>query len=259
MLVKLTLLIFVIAIVLGFAGGLVDNSFGMGYGIISMVLILLDFSLLVIVPTLLLSQATTGLTGALFHYLYKNFDFKTKESTERRVFVLFTILGTIGSLIAIFLVFTVPENIVMTYIGMMMIGIGLLVLFNIKMNDSLLNFFLIGTLAGFNKAISGGGYGPLITSGQILSGTEIRKAVGVTQLSESLLSILGFILYSIFNNFSQVILTIQLAIIMVISGVISAPLGSYLARKLKDKTAKAMVGILSISLGIMGLVKLMLL
>ena len=53
----------------------------------------------------------------------------------------------------------------------------------------------LGTLAAFNKGISGGGYGPLVTAGQVLSGIRGRNAVGITSLAEGVTSIVGFGIY----------------------------------------------------------------
>ena len=52
-----------------------------------------------------------------------------------------------------------------------------------------------GTIASFNKGMSGGGYGPIVTVGQILSGVEGKSAVGITSLAEGLTCLVGVITY----------------------------------------------------------------
>jgi uncharacterized membrane protein YfcA len=145
------------------------------------------------------------------------------------------------------------------YIGFMMVFVGAIVLFKIRFDGGWHKLYAVSIIAGFNKAISGGGYGPLVTSGQLMSGGSVRSSVGVTQFSESTISILGFLLYFIFHNFVQIWLTIQLAIIMVFSGMFSAPLGAIIARKLDEEIARKTVPILAITLGIITLFRIFLL
>ena len=230
----------VLAIFLGFLGGLFDNSFGMGYGLLSPIFVFIGFDILVVVPTLLLSQAITGFSGTIFHSLNKNVNFGSKETRESRIYYL-------------------PDLFLLLYIGLMMIIIGIIVLFKINFGGSWNKLYAISVIAGFNKAISGGGYGPLVTSGQLMAGGEVRNSVGVTQFSESTISILAFLLYFVFNDFAQIMLTFQLAIIMVFSGMFSAPIGAMIARKLDESVARKVVAWLSISIGIITLLRILLL
>ena len=90
-----------------------------------------------------------------------------------------------------------------------------------------------------------------------MSGSEVKHSVGVTQFSESTISALGFLLYVVLNDFSQIILTFQLAIIMVISGMISAPVGAMVARKLREDVARITVAVLSMTLGTISLLRIL--
>ncbi|TFG08680.1 MAG: sulfite exporter TauE/SafE family protein [Promethearchaeota archaeon] len=248
----------IIVLILGFIGGLFDNSFGMGYGLLTPIFIILGFNLLVIVPTLLLAQAMTGFSGTIFHSLNKNIDFRSRKNRETKIYFLFTITGIIGTVLAVIFAVTFSELFMLIYIGSMMIVVGFIVLLKIRLNGSWHSLYVISIIAGFNKAISGGGYGPLVTNGQLMSGSEVRESVGVTQFSESTISIIGFLLYFILNDFIQIMLTIQLAIIMVLSGMFSAPIGAIIARYLSEKIARTTVAWLSITLGIITLLRILL-
>ncbi|MFX1397998.1 MAG: hypothetical protein ACFFAS_13255 [Promethearchaeota archaeon] len=91
----------------GFIGGLLDNSFGMGYGLITPIFVLLKFNLLVIVPILLLSQAITGFSGTFFHIYNKNVDFTSKGDCEKKIMIIFTSTGILGTLVAVFFTITI--------------------------------------------------------------------------------------------------------------------------------------------------------
>jgi uncharacterized protein len=257
MITQLTFDLLILTIILGFIGGLFDNSFGMGYGLLTPIFFSLGFSLLVIVPTLLLSQAITGFSGAIFHLLFKNVDFKTVKSKESKVAILFTFTGILGIIFALLFIISFPVIVMNLYLGLMMISVGLIVLFNLSLVDSWKRLYFIAAIAGFNKAISGGGYGTLVTSGQLMTGSKVRNSIGATQLSEAILSILSYILYiSSLIDFSETILTIQLSLIMIISGVAASPIGALIAKKLKEETARKVVGILSVSLGAISLIRI---
>lgn len=247
------------ALTLGFLGGLFDNSFGMGYGLLSPIFVFMGFDILVVVPTLLLSQAITGFSGTIFHQINKNVNFRSKDSREMKIYFLFTITGIIGTILAIIFALNFSDFAILLYIGLMMVVVGLIVLFKINFGKSWKKLYAISIIAGFNKSISGGGYGPLATSGQLMSGGQVRNSVGVTQFSESTISIIGFLLYLILNDFVQVLLTIQLAVIMVLSGMFSAPIGAMITRKLDEEIARKVVAILSITLGTITLLRILLL
>lgn len=245
------------ALTLGFLGGLFDNSFGMGYGLLSPIFVFMGFDILVVVPTLLLSQAITGFSGTVFHQLNNNVNFGSGHSRELKIYLLFTITGIIGTILAVIFAFNFSDFAIMLYIGLMMLTVGLIVLFKVNFGKSWLKLYAISIIAGFNKSISGGGYGPIATSGQLMSGGQVRNSVGVTQFSESTISIIGFMLYFILNDFVQIYLTIQLAIIMVLSGMFSAPIGAMIARKLDEEIARKTVAFLSMTLGIIMLLRIL--
>ena len=58
----------------------------------------------------------------------------------------------------------------------------------------------ISFLAALNKGISGGGYGPLVMGGQILSGVNAKNAVGITAFAEAVTCFIGFILYLVMGK-----------------------------------------------------------
>ncbi|MHA1150419.1 MAG: sulfite exporter TauE/SafE family protein [Promethearchaeota archaeon] len=249
----------IIVLICGFIGGLLDNSFGMGYGLLTPIFILMGFHLLIIVPSLLLSQAITGFSGSFFHILHKNIDLTSRGDRESRIVILFTTTGIIGTLFAVIFTIAISELLILLYIGIMMILIGVVVLYKINFNESWNKLIGISVIAGFNKAISGGGYGSLVTSGQLMTGSTMRNSIGVTQLSESLISILAFILYMYLHETFQFWLSVQLALSMLITGILAAPLGAKIAKVLNDETGRKTVAFLSIILGVIMLLRILLL
>ncbi|MCK4232918.1 hypothetical protein KAX75_00695, partial [candidate division WOR-3 bacterium] len=60
---------FIFIAALAFCCEYIDSSLGMGYGtILSPVLIIMGFDPLIVVPSILLSQAVGGFTASIFHH-----------------------------------------------------------------------------------------------------------------------------------------------------------------------------------------------
>lgn len=241
-------LIFMIAFVCSY----VDSAFGMGYGtLMSPVLLIFGYEVAIIVPVLLLSQMCTGISACIFHQKFKNVNFKNKQEKHTKQALTFTALGGIAMTFAVLLVISIPGVFLMIYTGIMIALVGILLLFKRSFNTSGKNMYLVGGIGAFNKALSGGGFGPLLTSGQIIGGSEARKAVAITSFSEVFLSALGFILFIIFSG----IIDFSLALVVIISGILAAPIGAFHAKKMKDRNAKGIIGIIALCLGTITLIK----
>jgi uncharacterized membrane protein YfcA len=110
----------------------------------------------------------------------------------------------------------------------------------------------LGVLASFNKGISGGGYGPLIVSGQILSGVETKNSIGITALSEGATCFIGVITYFLVGaNVDW-----MLAPYLVIGSLISVPLSVYTVKRMPVKQFTLIIGVATTLLGLFSLYKL---
>jgi uncharacterized membrane protein YfcA len=107
-----------------------------------------------------------------------------------------------GTLAAVFIALSLPKFYIKLYIGVLVFAMGVLILATLKrkFKFSWKKISSIGILAAFNKGISGGGYGPLVTSGQILSGVNSKNAIGITSLAEGLTCFVGVFTYLTFTN-----------------------------------------------------------
>jgi len=247
-------------IILGFLAAFLDTSMGMGYGLLSPILIALGLDPFIVVPVLLISQMTTGFTGTVFHSLYNNVNLSSHDTQDVKSTALFIIMGVIGMTFAVLLAINLNDIILMLYIGILMIIAGLLMLPNITFIFSWKRMLILSSWASFNKAISGGGYGPIMTIGQMTSGRDVRESVAVTDFSEAFLSGFGFLLYLICQQIRNInfIVTIELSIIMIISGMIATPLGALVTKRLEKKNTKKIIGVLSILIGIFTLFRFVL-
>lgn len=249
--------IMLIIIILGFTGAYIDNAFGMGYGTLTPILIALGFDHLIVVPVILIAQLSSGISGSIFHAIFRNVEIDSKETKDVKIIVLLTTFGAIGVTLAVFVAVNVSKLFVNLYIGIMIIVVGIMMIREVGFKFTWKKMYLVSAIASFNKGISGGGYGPITTSGQVITGRDHEESVATSVMSESILSGLGFLLFFLLNGFPDVELTIQLMIILIISAIAATPLGALTADKLRKEKAKKYIGIISILLGIFTIIRVL--
>ena len=269
----------VIIVIIAFWCEFMDSTLGMGYGTtLTPVLLLFNFSPLQIVPAILLSELITGLLAGFFHHREGNVNFKPEttnfslimnqlkslgyvESFKRgvpihlKVALLLAICSILGTVVAVFVAINISKFWLTFYIGCLVLSMGLIVLFTLNKNFgfSWKKIISLGLVASFNKGMSGGGYGPVVTGGQILSGVEGKSAVGITSLAEGMTCIVGVLTY-IFA--SQKTVDWKLAPIIIAGAVCSVPFTAKTVKRINTRQLSLMIGVLTIILGIVTLVKL---
>lgn len=246
---------YVIIFLLAFFCEYMDSSIGMGYGTtLTPILMILGFNPLEIVPIILISEMFTGISSGLLHHKEGNVDFSINKKPFKVMSIL-AFLSVFGTILAVFLALNIPKYYVKIYIGVMILGVGLF----LKFGKSLLSKFswvkisILGLVAAFNKGISGGGYGPLMTGGQILTGVDEKEAVGITSLTEGIVCITGIILYYIMGS---LFLNWSLGIPLVFGAMCSVPLATKTVKILPKKLLQNSIGYATIFLGIITLLKI---
>lgn len=268
----ITVELFLILFLLAFTCEFIDASIGMGYGtILAPLLIIIGFSPVDAVPAILLSQAFGGFTASFFHQQFNNVSYRGKSKDLKSVFIIVG-FGVIAAIIAVFIAINIPKTYIKTYIGLLVVFMGAVLLLNKTFTFSWQKMMVIGIFSAFNKALSGGGFGPVVTGGQILSGARPGRAVGVTTLSEGPICIVSFFLYIIMrvikevegpilempaSKFFSMIFSTQLfqwelLIALLLGSIIVAPFAAFTTRLTGEKLHK-IVGILMLILGTLAL------
>jgi len=243
-------------IILAFLCEYIDSSLGMGYGTtLTPILLLMGYNPLQIVPAVLLSELITGLSAGFFHHQFKNVNFKP-GGKDLKIALIMAGCSIFGTLAAVFIAINIPGSYIKVYIGVLVLSMGILILLTLNrtFKFSWKKISSLGLLASFNKGISGGGYGPVVTSGQILSGVNSKAAIGITSLAEGLTCLVGVISYLVFTNHRVEWL---LAPSLILGAVLSVPLATYTVKKIKGYYIKLIIGILTVILGLLTLGKIL--
>ncbi|MBL7156616.1 MAG: sulfite exporter TauE/SafE family protein [Candidatus Omnitrophica bacterium] len=238
---------------LAFVCEFIDSSLGMGYGTsLTPILLLMGFQPLQVVPAVLLSEFVSGITAASFHHTIQNVDFKLK-SKDTHIAVVLAVFSVIGTVAAVFLAIKLPARILKLWIGWIVVFMGVFILATFKRPPRFTwkKITILGTIASFNKGMSGGGYGPLVMGGQMLSGIGVKNAVAITSLAEGVTCLAGVIVYF----FASTKIDWTLAPWLMTGAVLSVPLAAHILKRIPEKKAKIIVAIVMVLLGSLTLFK----
>ncbi|MEW5896116.1 MAG: sulfite exporter TauE/SafE family protein [Nanoarchaeota archaeon] len=268
--------IFLLIIAIAFICEWIDAGLGMGYGtILSPILIMMGFSPLISVPSILITQAIGGLSASFYHHRHGNVCFSIKStnpvlifkkikeygpvnafkrgfSEDLKIVFFITSLGIIATIFAALVAGNIPKNILSMYIAIIVLIMGLLIGFGFTFTYSTAKMFIVGIVSAFNKGISGGGFGPLVTGGQVTLEQDHKKAIGCTTGAEFPICIAGFITYLIIKGFPGWELILPLGTGALFGGII----GPLTTKKINRKALKVIVALLLIVLGTLTLLKI---
>jgi uncharacterized protein len=187
----------------------IDSSLGMGYGT-TLTPLLLTFGAIrqEIVPVILLSELLTGFFAGIEHHRQGNVDL-WKDKNIKTAFIILTIPSVVGIMIATILssqLKTMGQHYANLYIGIMIVAIGIYLIYShyfrkiVFKSISKPRLLFLGTIAAFNKGLSGGGYGPLMTGGQLAAGVKDKEAIVITSLCEGFTCLTGLTVFFILGG-----------------------------------------------------------
>ncbi len=173
---------FVMFALVGFLAQLIDGALGMGYGVISSVVLLASG-----VPPAHTSASvhaaklfTTAVSGAS-HILHGNVD--------RRLLILLSAAGVVGGIAGVLVLVNLSGGKVRPYVFAYLMIMGIVIMWRglqLEQNRALKNNLVVplGAAGGFLDAIGGGGWGPVVTSSLIGAGAHPRFVVGTVNAAE---------------------------------------------------------------------------
>jgi len=232
-----------------------DSSLGMGYGTtLTPVLLLAGFEPLQIVPAVLLSELMTGLTAGLLHQRDGNVDF-LHDARARKTTLLLGSLSGIGALLAVWVAISISKFWLGLIITTIILAMGMIILLtrNRQVPYRAGGIVAVGAIAAFNKGLSGGGYGPLVTAGQVVSGLPAKHAVAVTSVAESLTCLIGVLGYLAMGKS----IAWELAMPLALGALLSVPMATLTVSRTSEASLRGIVGVVTLILGVVTLMKLL--
>jgi len=234
-------------IAIGFAAQLIDGALGMAFGVISTTLLV---SLGVPPATAsagvhTVETFTTGISG-ISHTLHKNVDWK--------LFVRIVVPGVIGGILGAYVLTRISADVARPFVLAYLAAIGIYLLWRGVMHKHTEREPRIveplGLVGGFLDAAGGGGWGPIVTSNLLVQGGSPRRVIGTVNTAEFFLTITisaTFILALGWEAFT--VATVGL----LIGGVVAAPIGAYVAKRVAADMLLTMVGTVIVLTSLYGL------
>ena len=240
----------VLIALIGFALSIMDSSMGMGYGTIgSPLLIILGFSSKVVVPSILFSQAVAGIIAVTLHQRYKNVNILLKGN-DLGIVARLIMFGLTGTIIASFVIINISKLYLNMYIGILIACMAVVTLAGLNFRFSWSKVNILSIISGFNKALSGGGYGPVATTGLLISGNPLRNTVGATLFSMIFMNLTAFGIYLSTKSLSSM----ELPIFLTIGALVGSQIGPGITGKMGSRNSRRIFSVIALVLGILTIV-----
>ena len=244
------ILIFLLSLVSAF----IDISCGMGYGFtVTPILLIMGYTPEASVPAVLFSSFLGAAFSSFFHQIMGNVDFRA-GGDALKIGATLGAFGVIGGVIGARLSLNIPVFYLRAYIGLLVISVGVFILTNrgIKLEFSWTRIAAVGILGSINKGLSGSGFGPIVTTGTIMSGMNEKSSVAIQALSELPVSIVGFTTYLI----SGALIDWQLTISLGAGVIIASPIATYFVKRVDATQIRRLIGVVALFIGVLTLVSI---
>lgn len=236
----------------GFIAQLVDGALGMAFGVLTNTLLV---SLMGLAParasaSIHIVECFTTAASAISHIYHKNVNWQ--------LFARLALPGMIGGAVGAYLLSHIDGKVAKPFVMAYLSCIGVYLLWRAWEMDHghqhkpAKVVEPLGLIGGFLDAAGGGGWGPVVTSNLLVQGTEPRTTVGTVNTVEFFLTTtisLTFILTLGLEAFTIA------AVGLIIGGLLAAPLGAVMAKKIPAKRLLAMVGTLLTATSLFSLYK----
>lgn len=224
-------------ILIGFAAQLVDGALGMAYGTISSTL-LVGMGVPPAVASAGVHTAETFTTGisAVSHVAHGNVDWK--------LFGRIVIPGVIGGIAGAYVLSNIKAEVARPFVLVYLLLLGFFLFWRGWTHRNVIRtpkvVAPLGLAGGFLDAAGGGGWGPIVTSNLMVQGSHPRFTIGTVNTAEFFLTLTisaTFLLTLGWEAFSVAIVG------LLIGGVIAAPLGAIVAKRIEADKLLVLVGL----------------
>ncbi|MBX4869439.1 MULTISPECIES: sulfite exporter TauE/SafE family protein [Rhizobium] len=234
-------------IAVGFCAQIVDGALGMAFGVLSTTS-LLAFGVPVAnasAMTHVTEMFTTAASG-LSHAYHRNVDW--------RLVARLAPAGMIGGAIGAYLLANIDGKVIEPFVSAYLIAIGLLILykaFRPQIRREVRDWAVppVGLFGGLLDAIGGGGWGPIVTSTLVGRGHDLKRVIGSTNFTEFAVTLTISITFVVTLGWSE----LNSAIGLIIGGVIAAPFGAILVKRLPVRALMVAVSMVIITTSAMRL------
>ncbi len=241
---------FIVIFVFACIATLIDGGIGMGYGVsLTTLLLSIGVGTAVASASVHLAEVTTSLISGVSHYMVGNFD--------QKIFAFLAIPGVFGGALGAYGAVKLQEVAFMRpIVAVVLLSLGVLIIVKFIRKKEILeaeydrprvrHLMPLGFVAAFIDAIGGGGWGPITTPTLVLRNANPQHVIGSVNLAEF------FVAFTIATTFLLTLPHIDFGIVlpMIAAGIIAAPIGAQITKRLPIRTLAIIVGTMIILLSL---------
>lgn len=228
----------------GFLAQLIDGALGMAYGVTcNSILLAIGYPPAAASASVHMAEVVTSGVSGHFHWKLGNVD--------RRLFNNLVWPGVIGGVIGAYILSTFPAEALRPWVAVYLVLMGVRILYKAWNRRTITaptakGLEVLGFTGGFLDAIGGGGWGPVVTTTLIGQGHDPRFAVGSVNRAEFFVTLAQSFTFALTLGLGHW----QAVVGLCAGGVIAAPFGAHLAKRVPANVLMTAVGALIIILSI---------
>lgn len=238
---------FFLFMAVGFFAQLVDGALGMAFGMIST-----SFLIALGVPPATASagvhavETVTTAASGTSHAIARNIDWK--------LFWRIALPGVVGAVLGAYVLTNVPAQaaapVIQAYLGLLGLWLFWRGIRHINLERQPRIVEPLGLAGGFLDAAGGGGWGAIVTSNLLIQGGTPRNVIGTVNAAEFLVTLTAAITFLLALGWEVVTMA---TLGLLAGGIVAAPFGAILARRLKADTLMLLVGVVLMLTSAVGL------
>ncbi len=231
---------FLTFVLIGFFAQIIDGALGMAFGVLT------TTSLLTIGMPPAVASAMTHVTecfttaaSGLSHVYHRNVDW--------RLVIRLAPAGMIGGAVGAYILSNIDGSVISPFVSAYLIAVGIFIFYkalNPKWPRAVQDWIVpyVGGAGGLLDAMGGGGWGPIVTSTLLGRGHEPRKVIGSTNLTEFAVTTVISATFILALGWSE----LSSALGIILGGVLAAPFGAMIVRRLPVKALMIAVSLIII-------------
>jgi len=233
---------FVLALLVGAFAQFVDGALGMAYGVTS------NSFLLAVGLTPAIASASVH-TAEVFTTLASGISHFRAGNVDKKLFKRLVVPGCICASVGAYLLVEIPGWFVKPVVNIYLCIMGVVVLlraFNVNLVMRKINNPCLAGIGGFMDAIGGGGWGPIVTSTLIAEGNDPVKVIGSVNLAEFFVTLCESLTFFTLLGLQN----LHIILGLIVGGVVAAPLGAVVCKRIPRKYLMLIIGILIMFLSV---------
>ena len=233
---------FILALLVGAFAQFIDGALGMAYGVTS------NSFLLAVGLTPAIASASVH-TAEVFTTLASGISHFRAGNVDKKLFKRLVVPGCICASIGAYLLVGVPIWFVKPVVNVYLCVMGVVVLlraFNVNLVMRKINKSCLAGIGGFMDAVGGGGWGPIVTSTLVAEGNDPVKVIGSVNSAEFFVTLCESLTFFTLLGLQN----LHIILGLMVGGVVAAPLGAVVCKKIPKKHLMLAIGILIVFLSV---------